>query len=88
MINADQVVVADDHKALQVQDAIMVVGCFKMVEPVVATAVIDDDHVLTVLDPDADLVRHSVDLEDIDVDLYLFDVYDVLLCLLLSRGAC
>ena len=49
-----------------------------MVEPVVATANFDDDYGHIILDPNADLVGHDVDL------YYLFDFYDVLLCLLLS----
>ena len=69
-----------------------------MVEPVVVTAVFDDDHGLVVLNPDVDLVGHDVDLVDLDVGLvdldvglvdldvglYLSDVCDVLLYLLLS----
>ena len=62
-----------------------------MVEPVVVTAVFDDDHGPTVLNPDIDPVGHDVDvadldvgLVDLDVDLCLSDVRDVLLCLLLS----
>ena len=62
-----------------------------MVEPVVVTAVLDDDHGLVFLSPDVDPVDREADLIDLDVDfvdlgvvLYLSDVYDVLFCLLLS----
>ena len=62
-----------------------------MVEPLVVTAVLNDDHGLSVLSPDVDPVSHDADLIDLDVDLvdldvvlYLSDVYDVLVCLLLS----
>ena len=55
-----------------------------MVEPVVVTAVLDDDHGLIVLNPDVDPVGHDVNLVDLDADLYLCDVCDVLFCLLLS----
>ena len=62
-----------------------------MVKPVDVTAILDDDHGLIVLSPDidpvgydADLIDLDVDLVDLDVVLYFSDVYDVLLCLLLS----
>ena len=69
----------------------MVEGCLKTAKLVLVTAVFDDDHGLTVLNPDADPVGHDVDLADLDVglvdfdvDLYLSDVRDVFLYLLLS----
>ena len=65
----------------------MVEGC----EPVVVTAIFNDDHGLVVLNPDVDPVGHDddladldADLVDLDVNLYLCDVCDMLLCLLLS----
>ena len=62
----------------------MVKGFLKMVELVVVTAVFDDDHGLVVLNPVAGPVGHDVDLVGLDDDIYLFDVCNVLLCLLLS----
>ena len=49
-----------------------------MFEPIVVTAILDDDHGLIVLNPDVDPVGHDVDLVHLDADLYLCDICDVL----------